>query len=138
MDMLWVKYRPPAASAATSSAAGIAIFFFMAMNSCAENDLLQQPVWLGMVRHGKGVVAAGEATSGDVTAGMTGVTAAGAIGSGIADVIGTAAAPLTPSVPTSVDASGIPVLETPPATSGVVAVAVEIGVEEDARLPEPA
>jgi hypothetical protein len=54
--------------------------------------------------------------------------------SGSADVIGTAAPPLTPRPAISVDASGIPVLATPPATSGEV----DVGVEDDARLPEPA
>jgi hypothetical protein len=105
------------------------------MNSCSKNNLFQQPVWLGMVRHGKGFVVAGEATDGeDVAAGATGATWADAIGSGMADVIGTWATPLTPTLPISVEASGIPVLATPPATSGEVAV----GVEDDARLPEPA
>ena len=48
-------------------------------------------------------------------------------------IIGTAAAELTPRLPISVDPSGIPVRAEPPGTVGDV----EVGVDDEARLPEP-
>ena len=90
-----------------------------------------------MVRQGKGVVVEGEATGGDVTVVATGATGLDAMVPAMADVIGTAAPELTPRLPISVDARGIPVLATPPETTGAVDVGVDIGVEDDAMLPEP-
>jgi hypothetical protein len=91
-----------------------------------------------MVRQGKGVVVEGEATGGsEVTVGTTGAAGVDAMVPGMADVIGTGAAALTPRLPISVDPRGIPVLATPPATTGAVDDGVDIGVEDDAMLPEP-
>jgi hypothetical protein len=52
-------------------------------------------------------------------------------------IVGTAAAEVTPRFPISVDPNGIPVLATPPGITGEVDVGVDIGVEDDAMLPEP-
>jgi hypothetical protein len=91
-----------------------------------------------MVKQGKGVVVEGEATDGDVTVVTTGATGLDPMVSAMADVIGTAAPELMPRLPISVDARGIPVLATPPETTGAVDVGVDIGVEDEAMLPEPA
>ncbi|MBR0870215.1 hypothetical protein JQ633_07595 [Bradyrhizobium tropiciagri] len=48
-------------------------------------------------------------------------------------IVGTAGTPLTPRLPISVDANGIPVRSTPPGAIGAVAV----GVDEAAMLVEP-
>ncbi len=89
-------------------------------------------------KHGnKFVVVGEEIVGGDVTVGTVGIAGLGAMVPAMADVIGTAAAELTPRLPTSVDPNGIPVLATPPETTGDVDVGVDIGVEDDAMLPEP-
>ena len=91
-----------------------------------------------MVKQGKGVVVEGEATDGDVSVVTTGATGLDPMVPAMADVIGTAAPELMPRLPISVDARGIPVLATPPETTGAVDVGVDIGVEDEAMLPEPA
>jgi hypothetical protein len=52
---------------------------------------------------------------------------------GIALIIGTAAAELTPRLPISVDPSGMPVRATPPGVVGDV----DVGVEDETMLLEP-
>ena len=86
-----------------------------------------------MVRQGKGAVVEGEATGGDVTVVATGATGLDAMVPAMADVIGTAAPELAPRLPISVDARGIPVLATPPETTGAVDVGVDIGVAINRR-----
>src|SRR5712691_8359677 len=49
-------------------------------------------------------------------------------------IVGTAAAELTPRLPISMDPNGIPVRALPPGVVGNV----DVGVEEEARLLEPA
>jgi hypothetical protein len=64
-----------------------------------------------------------------VTAGTVGIVAATV---GVTVMIGTAAAELIPRLPISVEPIGMPVRGTPPGVVGAV------GVEDAARLPEPA
>jgi hypothetical protein len=64
-----------------------------------------------------------------VTAGTVGIVAATV---GVTEMIGTAAAELIPRLPISVEPIGMPVRGTPPSVVGAV------GVEDAARLPEPA
>ncbi|MEA2942756.1 MAG: hypothetical protein QOD09_3285 [Bradyrhizobium sp.] len=82
------------------------------------------------------LVVADEAGTGDVTVGMIGATAVGPTRPTLGDTprVGTAAAELTPRLPISVDPNGIPVRAPPPGVVGDV----DVGVEDEARLLEPA
>jgi hypothetical protein len=73
---------------------------------------------------------------GDVTGGTVGTTGVGpmALPMGGTPSVGIAAAELTPRLPISIDPSGTPVRATPPGAVGDV----EVGVEEDTTLLEPA
>jgi hypothetical protein len=61
-------------------------------------------------------------------------TAPNVLTGGDTEIVGTAAAELTPRFPISNDPSGIPVRATPPGAMG----AVEVGVDDEATLLEPA
>ena len=79
-----------------------------------------------------GLVAAGTLVvfgAGNVTAGTVGIVEAMV---GVTVMIGTAAAELTPRLPISVEPIGMPVRGTPPGVVG------DVGVDDAARLPEPA
>ena len=79
-----------------------------------------------------GLVAAGTVVvfgAGNVTAGTVGIVEAMV---GVTVMIGTAAAELTPRLPISVEPIGMPVRGTPPGVVG------DVGVDDAARLPEPA
>jgi len=71
--------------------------------------------------------------AGDVTAGMVGTNALGPTAPTIGDTVsvGTAAAELTPRLPTSVEPKGIPVRAAPPGATG------DVGVDDEAMLLEP-
>jgi hypothetical protein len=88
------------------------------------------------VRHGNGFVEEGETADGAETAGMVGSDAVNPTVPTVGDtvIVGTAAAELTPRLPISNDPSGIPVRATPPGAMG----AVEVGVDDEATLLEPA
>ena len=82
-----------------------------------------------------GSVAAGTAVvfgAGSVTAGTVGIVGAMVLMVGVTVMIGTAAAELTPRLPISVEPIGMPVRGTPPGVVG------DVGVDDAARLPEPA
>jgi hypothetical protein len=79
-----------------------------------------------------GLVAAGTVVvfgAGNVTAGTVGIVEAMV---GVTVMTGTAAAELTPRLPISVEPIGMPVRGTPPGVVG------DVGVDDAARLPEPA
>jgi hypothetical protein len=88
-----------------------------------------------VVAHGVVLVIADEAAVGAVTVGMIGATAAGPTRPtlGVTLRVGTAAAELTPRLPTSVDPNGIPVRAPPPGVIGDV----DVGVDDAAMLLEP-
>jgi len=69
---------------------------------------------------------------GSVSAGMVGIVAVIAPTVGVTPIVGTTAAELTPRLPISVDPSGMPVRGMPPGVVG------DVGVDDAARLPEPA
>jgi hypothetical protein len=81
------------------------------------------------------LVVADEAGAGDATVGMVGATAVvptkPTLGATL--IVGTAAAELTPRLPTSIDPNGMPVRAPPPIDVGDV----DVGVEDDAMLLEP-
>jgi hypothetical protein len=92
--------------------------------------VLGTPVMFGIPE----MVSVGAATAvvlgpGSVTAGTTGLNGATV---GVTVMIGTAAAELTPRLPISVEPIGMPVRGAPPAAVG------DVGVDDAARLPEPA
>ncbi len=70
--------------------------------------------------------------AGSVTAGTVGIVGAMVLMVGATPMVGTAAAELTPRLAISVEPIGIPVRATPPGATG------DIGVDDAARLPEPA
>jgi hypothetical protein len=70
--------------------------------------------------------------AGSVTAGTVGIVGAMGLRVGATVMIGTAAAELTPRLPISVEPIGMPVRATPPGVVG------DVGVDDAARLPEPA
>lgn len=70
--------------------------------------------------------------AGSVSAGIVGMVAATALTVGATPMVGTAAAELTPRLPISVDPKGMPVRGMPPGVVG------DVGVDDAARLPEPA
>jgi hypothetical protein len=76
-----------------------------------------------------------ETAAGAVTAGTIGTTAVDPAKPTLGDtpMVGTAAEELTPRLPVSVDPNGIPLRATPPGVIG----AVDVGVEDEAVLPEP-
>jgi hypothetical protein len=81
------------------------------------------------------VLAVDEAVGGDETAGTVGANGVGPTKPTIGDtlVVGTAAAELTPRLPTSIDPNGIPVRAPPPGVVGDV----DVGVDDEAMLLEP-
>jgi hypothetical protein len=85
--------------------------------------------------HGNGLAIEDEAIGEDVTMGMVGTDTLGPTvpTTGATVVVGTAAAELTPRLPTSKDPNGIPVRATPPGAVG----AVEVGVGDEPTLLEP-
>jgi hypothetical protein len=92
--------------------------------------VLVTPVMLGIPV--MGLVAAGTVVvfgAGNVTAGTVGIVEAIV---GVTLMVGTAAAELTPRLPISVEPIGMPVRGTPPGVVG------DVGVDDAARLPEPA
>ena len=70
--------------------------------------------------------------AGSVTAGTVGIVGAMVLMVGPTVMVGTGAAELTPRLPISVEPIGMPVRGTPPSVVGAV------GVDDAARLPEPA
>jgi hypothetical protein len=77
-------------------------------------------------------VPADPAAGGGATKGIAGITALGpTVGATLG--VGTAGVALTPRLPISVEASGIPVRVTPPGAMGVV----EVGVDDETTLLEP-
>ena len=70
--------------------------------------------------------------AGSVTAGTVGIVGAMVLMVGPTVMVGTVAAELTPRLPISVEPIGMPVRGTPPGVVGAV------GVDDAARLPEPA
>jgi len=70
--------------------------------------------------------------AGSVTAGTVGIVGAMLLMVGPTVMIGTIAAELTPRLPISVEPIGMPVRGTPPGVVG------DVGVDDAARLPEPA
>ena len=70
--------------------------------------------------------------AGIVKAGTVGIVGAMVLMVGVTVTIGTATAELTPRLPISVEPIGMPVRGTPPGAVG------DIGVDDAARLPEPA
>jgi hypothetical protein len=70
--------------------------------------------------------------AGSVTAGTVGIVGAMVLTVGVTVMIGTAAAELTPRLPISVEPIGMPGRGTPPGVVG------DVGVDDAARLPEPA
>jgi hypothetical protein len=83
-----------------------------------------------MASTGGGTVVAFGA--GSVSVGIVGIVAATAPTVGVTPIVGTAAAELTPRLPISVDPKGMPVRGMPPSVVG------DVGVDDAARLPEPA
>jgi hypothetical protein len=85
--------------------------------------------------HGNELAIVDEAMDGDVTMGMVGIDTLGPTvpTTGATVIVGTAAAELTPRLPTSKDPNGIPVRATPPGAVG----AVEVGVDDETTLLEP-
>jgi len=85
---------------------------------------------------GQGRVIVVVTGGGDVTVGRVGTTGVGptALPMGGTLIVGIAAAELTPRLPISIDPRGIPVRATPPGAVGDV----DVGVEEDTTLLEPA
>ena len=83
-----------------------------------------------VVGHGIVLVVADETVGGEVTLGIVGTGPPVNTG-GDALIVGTAAAELTPRLPISVDPSGIPARAAPPGVVG------EVGVDDEAMLPEP-
>jgi hypothetical protein len=83
-----------------------------------------------VVGHGIVLVIADETVGGEVTLGIVGTGPPVNTG-GDALIVGTAAAELTPRLPISVDPSGIPARAAPPGVVG------EVGVDDEAMLPEP-
>jgi len=69
---------------------------------------------------------------GSVSAGMVGIVAVIAPTVGVTPIVGTTEAELTPRLPISVDPKGMPVRGMPPGVVG------DVGVDDAARLPEPA
>lgn len=70
--------------------------------------------------------------AGSATAGTVGIVGAMVLIEGLTVMIGTIAAELTPRLPISVEPIGMPVRGTPPGVVG------DVGVDDAARLPEPA
>jgi hypothetical protein len=70
--------------------------------------------------------------AGSVTAGTVGIVGAMVLMVGPTVMVGTIAAELTPRLPISVEPIGMPVRGTPPGVVG------DVGVDDAARLPEPA
>ncbi|ANW03764.1 hypothetical protein [Bradyrhizobium icense] len=70
--------------------------------------------------------------AGRVRAGIVGIVGAMVLIVGTTPIVGTAAAELTPRLAISVEPMGMPVRATPPGVTG------DIGVDDAARLPEPA
>ena len=92
--------------------------------------VLVAPVMLGSpVRGSVGVATIAVFGAASVTAGTVGIVEAMV---GVTVIIGTAAAELTPRLPISVEPIGMPVRRTPPGVVG------DVGVDDAARLPEPA
>jgi hypothetical protein len=83
-----------------------------------------------MASTGGGTVVAFGA--GSVSVGIVGIVAATAPTVGVTPIVGTAAAELTPRLPISVDPKGMPVRGMSPSVVG------DVGVDDAARLPEPA
>jgi hypothetical protein len=79
-----------------------------------------------------GVATAVVFAAGSVTAGTVGIVGAMVLMVGPTVMVGTGAAELTPRLPISVEPIGMPVRGTPPSVVGAV------GVDDAARLPEPA
>jgi hypothetical protein len=95
--------------------------------------VLGTPVMFGIPVMGSvGAVTAVVFGVGSVTADTVGIVEGMALTVGVTVVIGTAAAELTPRLPISVEPIGMPVRGTPPGAVG------DIGVDDAARLPEPA
>lgn len=70
--------------------------------------------------------------AGNVTAGTVGTVDVIVLTVGATPMVGTIAAELTPRLPISVEPIGMPVRVTPPGVTG------DVGVDDAARLPEPA
>jgi hypothetical protein len=84
-----------------------------------------------------GIPVVGSVAAGTVVVFGVGSVTAGAVGNveamvGVTVMVGTAAAELTPRLPISVEPIGMPVRGTPPGVVG------DVGVDDAARLPEPA
>ena len=95
--------------------------------------VLGTPVMFGIPVMGSvGAVTAVVFGVGSVTAGTVGTVGAMAPMVGVTVTIGTATAELIPRLPISVEPIGMPVRGTPPGAVG------DIGVDDAARLPEPA
>jgi hypothetical protein len=95
--------------------------------------VLGTPVMFGIPVMGSvGAVTAVVFGVGSVTADTVGIVEGMALTVGVTAMIGTAAAELTPRLPISVEPIGMPVRGTPPGAVG------DIGVDDAARLPEPA
>jgi hypothetical protein len=115
----------------------ITLFFMVGPACCCE--AIQHPLDIPAppVRHGNGFVEVGETADGaasvDGMIGNDGVDP-NVLTVGDTVIVGTAAAELTPRLPISNDPSGIPVRATPPGAMG----AVEVGVDDEATLLEPA
>lgn len=91
------------------------------------------PVMFGIpVMRSVGAATAAVFGAGSVTAGTVGIVGAMVLMAGVTVTIGTATAELTPRLPISVEPIGMPVRGTPPGAVG------DIGVDDAARLPEPA
>lgn len=84
------------------------------------------------LRHGKGFVVVAEAVDGEVVVGIVG-TGAAVSTEGETLTIGTAAAELTPRLPSSVDPNGIPVRAIPPDVVGDV----DVCADDEVMLLEP-
>ena len=95
--------------------------------------VLGTPVMFGIPVMGSvGAVTAVVFGVGNVTEDTVGIVEGMALTVGVTVMIGTAAAELTPRLPISVEPIGMPVRGTPPGAVG------DIGVDDAARLPEPA
>jgi len=95
--------------------------------------VLGTPVMFGIPVMGSvGAVTAVVFGVGSVTADTVEIVEGMALTVGVTVMIGTAAAELTPRLPISVEPIGMPVRGTPPGAVG------DIGVDDAARLPEPA
>jgi hypothetical protein len=91
------------------------------------------PVMFGIPVMGSvGAATAAVFGAGIVKAGTVGIVGAMVLMVGVTVTIGTATAELTPRLPISVEPIGMPVRGTPPGVVG------DIGVDDAARLPEPA